>query len=383
MLHLWPAICIITIMFSSVIIIMQFKRAAVLHSSFSWTRGSKILEAVRRKLDYRNARGGIFSAELKKTLFSGKALLVLLLLIALLYYRVDRSYRFADADRMAYAHYVEIFKGKVSDDTLAGIEAERDSLFADASHDIVKIELAALDRIQVQLENVLKIEEERGISAFIINDDNYALWMDNAKADQRDLLFSFMAAILATAGIFARENAVNTQTLYRITPEHRRVRRYKTSITVLLSLSMAILLLVARYLEFSKFEQLSNLDAPVQSHRGWSDFQLLWNMRTYLTVMILFRLTASITLGFVIAAISARSKNDSIAVVLATVFMLLPGLALTVGIREFQMLTLAWVAEANVLLHGPIWTWLWAIFLLLALPLISLQVIKKEWQPQI
>ena len=286
-LHLWPAICIVASILSTTIITIQYKRAAVLHSSISFKKGVRIRQIIRANLDHLNARGGIFFAELNKTLFSNKAILVLLFLIALLFYRVDRSYRFADADRMAYSHYIERFNGEVSADTLLRIETERDKLMADASHDIVKIELDALDRVHGQLKRVLKLEEEQGIPAYLVNDDHYAQWMDNRKADQRDLIFSFLASILATAGIFAKEKLINAHKLIRITPEHKRVRIYKTCITILLSLIITILLLVARYYEFLKFDRLSNLDAPVQSHEGWSSFPLLWDMRTYFSAMIL------------------------------------------------------------------------------------------------
>ena len=382
MIILWPILCLIFITVSIIIIIQRFSTAKILHNKSSSRYLSKIKDNFIRLTDKINSRGGIFFNELKKVLFSDKGLLVLLILIGLLYHRIDTAYRYKDSKQQAYAYYIEVFQGKVSETTLEEIAAERNNLLSNNRHDLVEIELNALDRVEKQLKKVLEIEAQRGIPAHLINDDTYAQWLDNPRADLRDIITTFLAAIFFSSGIFARENSIDAKRLLRITPENRKLRRYKFLITILFTLAISALVQITRVIEFNKFDQLKDLHVPVQNHSAWRNFPSLWTMQTYLIVMYVFRFIASISLASIIAAISARSKNTSISVVITTIITVLPALAMFANIREMQLFSLAWLAEVNnLMLHDKIY---WVISVLIHITIIGLCIwsIKLEWQPQ-
>lgn len=344
MIILWPILCLIFITVSIIIIIQRFSTAKILHNKSSSRYLSKIKDNFIRLTDKINSRGGIFFNELKKVLFSDKGLLVLLILIGLLYHRIDTAYRYKDSKQQAYAYYIEVFQGKVSETTLEEIAAERNNLLSNNRHDLVEIELNALDRVEKQLKKVLEIEAQRGIPAHLINDDTYAQWLDNPRADLRDIITTLLAAIFFSSGIFARENSIDAKRLLRITPENRKLRRYKFLITILFTLAISALVQITRVIEFNKFDQLKDLHVPVQNHSAWGNFPSLWTMQTYLIVMYVFRFIASISLASIIATISARSKNTSISVVITTIITVLPALAMFANIREMQLFSLAWLA---------------------------------------
>ncbi len=382
MIILWPILCSILITVSTIIIIQRFSTAKILHNKSTWKYLAKVKDNFIRLTDRINSRGGIFFNELKKVLFSDKGLLALLILIGLLYYRVDTAYRYKDSEQQAYAYYIEVFRGKVSETTLAEIAVERNNLLSNNRHDLVETELNALDRVEKQLKEVLEIEAQRGIPAHLINDDTYSQWLDNPRADLRDIITTYLAAIFLCSGIFARENSIDAKRLLRITPENRKLRRYKFLITVLFTLAISALVQVTRIIEFNKFDQLKDLHVPVQNHSGWGDFPSLWTMQTYFIVMYIFRFIASISVASIIAAISARSKNTSISAVITTIVTVLPALAMFANIREMQLFSLAWLAEVNnLMLHDRIY---WIISVLIHLIIIGLSIwsIRLEWQPQ-
>lgn len=380
---IWPVICIFVFFIGTGVIFLRFRSAAILRSSYSWRWFARCGDSYKRKVDQLNWHGVIIAHELKKALFSAKALLILLILVGLLWNSVDTSYRYADSNRMAYAQYVERFGGRATEATLEAIVEERDKLTSNSTGSFIEIELQALSRVQDQVEKVLQQEEEMDIPAYLLNDDVYGQLMDNSEADHRDVILAFTAAVLTGAGLFARENTVDAIRLLRITPQHRRIRGYKTFITVLLSFLCSLLVWIARYSEFSRFHCLVFLDAPIQNHFGWVDFPFAWSLGTYLRVMVTLRLLGGILLGFVVAAISARSKNESVSAVLAGALTVLPVIAVSVGIREVQYFTLGWIAEANNLLYGSLWGWGWAMLLFIAVITGSLWSIKTEWQPQV
>lgn len=379
-LFVWLAVCLLVIILSSILIIKQFKTAAIIRPAFTWSKAEKFKDKMRKQFDQLNTHGGVFAAEFRKSLFANKALLILIILALFLTYRVRSSYQYSDSKQLAYNYYIDKFSGPVTAETLDEIDQEYELISQAKSLQDLKQE--ALSEVESQAQRVLDLEAKSSIKAYLINDLSYARAMDNPSKDLQDVMLVFLITIIIASGLFAKENEVDTKRLIRISPAHKSLRASKLSISIIYALVIGAMVEVSRVLILKKFNDYEYLNAAIQNHLGCEDFPFAWSFRQYFIAMLLFRFAAYISLAFLISLISAYAKSESIAVIIATCVSLIPALALYLNIRVLEKLSLAWVAQANTLLQAPVATWLWAIVLLLGICLLSYFAIRKEWQPQ-
>lgn len=290
-----------------------------------------------------------------------------------------------DSEHQVYSYYIDLFKTDLSDETIQAIETERQNLINMSNGDqrIISTELKVLDRIEKQINLVWEVEEKTGIEARLINDNTYFQIMDDSNLDNRDILLIFLFTIFAIAGIFSKENTYQTTKLLRISPEYKKLRRSKIYLSILISLFITSLVTIFRFLEWNKIESIKDLDAPIQSHMYWHDFPLKISLAQYIVLLILLKLVCAVVHALVISAVSSSLRNQNLAMTVLIVISVFPIFLHMIHSRQFQCLTLAWIAEANVLLNSSVIYWIWAAIFLFILIMVSMKVVYTKWQPQV
>lgn len=218
---LWPLLCLLLLLASTLVIHRQYQSTRILRSPAAPRRLQVRTDELSRRWNQRHSAHGLFFFEANKALFAGKAIWIFLLLILLSFNQLRTAYIFRGSDQLVYDSLIETFSSEVSEQTLEMIDEERTQLTQSGfPGEMIEIEMRALDRVEEQARRVLELASVRDIEPRLINEDVYAFWMDNPDQDFRDLFFSFFATILATAGIFARENTVDARNSYA---SHRRM----------------------------------------------------------------------------------------------------------------------------------------------------------------
>lgn len=346
---------------AAVLLVVCIPTVLLRFSSGSVCRGVRIpslvgrgLDDLQRLADRLHHHRLLFLHELRKALISGRGLLLLLLLGLLLWNNWDSAFRLNGGYEQAYTRYIQEMGGKITDQTIQQIAEEWEHLNNVEEPQFYQSQIEALSRIESQVNAAVSREEQTGIPAYLVDESGYLKLMQDSGADFYDTLLILVAVLLCCCGIFARENTFGTRKMLRICPNGNRLLTDKLLLSALLSVVIAAGVYGTRLAIVCKDYLLQYTEAPVQSIMVLQNFPHSLTLLQYLLWLFAMRMLGAVAAGLMVAAVSAISRSDSMALALGTAVLIAPAAAAGAGASILLGVSLGPLLGGNTMLQAPL-----------------------------
>lgn len=377
-----PVVVAVLLVFCIPIILCRFSSGSVCRGVRLPALVGKVLDRGQRLADSIHHHRFLFLHELRKTMVSGRGLLLLLLLGLLLWNNWDSAFRLHSGYEQAYTQYIQEMGGKITDQTLQKIAEEWEYLNQVEEPQFYQNQMEALANIENQVNTAISREEQTGIPAYLVDESGYLKLMQDSGADTYDTLLVLAGVILCCCGIFARENTFGTRKMLRICPNGNRLRLDKLLLSVLLSVVIAAGVYGARLAIVCKDYLLQYAEAPVQSIMVFQNYPYRLTLLQYLLWLFALRLLGALIAGLMVAAVSAVSRSDSVAMALGAAVLIVPAVAVGMGASILQSISLYPLLGGNAMMQAPFYfQMIYAVFgLLFAVG--SIFLVRRRWSHQ-
>lgn len=299
--------------------------------------------------------------ELKKILFSQKALVVLIITLVLAFSSAgELSYLDSRSPRLL--DWYKTFYGAVDEEKMASLEDKQDALskkldrlekslvklneqYVDylmkgfstdgVSERINKTEkaifdykqnLIALDIIHQKASKGIELYRTKGILIFITDTTGYETLLDNDYlTTKQNYLYILIAVILMFSGVMACEKVSHMDTTLRTLYKGRgRLLARKLIIVFVISCICALAIHLIQLYEINKALPLENMEAPVQSIFCMMDFPLKMSIKAYLIALYAVRCLIAFGLSLIVMFISSKCRSRVSAIAFGVFFMIIP-----------------------------------------------------------
>lgn len=353
-LALFPWVIGILCMLSAGLILWAFIGGAVLRKPRLATFADRLLDGAKRAADRLHCHGSVFLHECRKTLFSRRAGIFFISLLALMLYQYHSFYAVFDNVDRAMQDYVAQIGGRITQDTLDFLQKEElflQNIPADQQL-FYEGRIQAFPVIKMKVETALERERSQGIPAYLVYEEGYMRLMADPGADGQMALLVILFSSLCCAGIFSGENTFQTKKLLRICRGGSRLVYQKISVALILCLLISGTVFLLRFLMIQKSYPLGYANAPIQSMEAFAFYSRHISIGKYLVQQYVLRAAGSIIVSLGILGISSLCRGEAVAVALSAAVFAAPTAAVAAGIDAAKFLSLFPLLSGNAFLEG-------------------------------
>ena len=340
---------------------------------------NRVLDGARRLLDDLHRHSFVFLHEARKILLGGKALVILLLLLAFMWNQYQDSYRVKFSQDEAYEFYMKKLGGEITEETFVRIEEERrrlmeqNSLGSSASEAVY----SALSEIESQVYEMQWMENRTGFRAYLVPQPGYAQLMGTPPMAYIDCLLVLAAILLGCSGVFSRENMLGTKNLIRICKRGNRPPLAKFVLVCLVSAAAVAIVFGFRYAMVAKDYPLSFQSAPLQNLRIMQNSPLPITIQQALWLVWGIRLLIAAGLSAGICAVSSVLRGDSSSVVVSVLVFAFPVVAVMSGMSVLENVSFFPGLNGFSILADSRFVYLFGIA---AVGGLALWVVRRRWR---
>jgi ABC-type transport system involved in multi-copper enzyme maturation permease subunit len=349
---------------------------------------ARAIDRVRKLFARLPGAVSLFSHELYKLLVAQKALLILLLLLAMQYYAVSGYFVVRDSDRAIYQHYLMEVGGEVTDGTRAYIAEEqakfdnagvalqqaaedlRNGVITQAEYDgaaarasVLQQRATAFGWITAQYDYINGLRD-KGIDAWFVDPMGYTqlFSLNGYGGDVNNQLLLTAAVIACLAAAFAHDNAIRAKKIVVACREGRgRDIAHRYLACYLVALAAAALVYGAQLHNICSWYHLKDWGAPVQSVMAFdrngvmsapqfAGFPLNMTIGQYALMMYGIRLSGVVAMVSAVLLVSSLSGGVFVSIFASTAALVAPAVFYLLGFDGARYFSFVEPLSANMFL---------------------------------